>query len=41
MVVGGIVCVFFAVHCDWLWICGSVQEYMIIVGGIAVVFSSL
>jgi hypothetical protein len=41
MAVGGIVCVRFVVHCDCLWICGSVQEFMIIVCGIAVVFSSL
>ena len=34
-------CVCFVVHCDCLWISGSVQEFMIIVGGIAVVFSSL
>jgi len=41
MVVGGIVCVFFLVHCDCLLIYGSLQEFMIIVGGIVVVFSSL
>ena len=41
MAVGGTVCVFFIVHCDCLWICGSLQEFMIIVGGIVVVFSNL
>jgi len=29
------------VHCDFQWNCGSVQRSMMIVGGIAVVFSSL
>jgi hypothetical protein len=34
MAVGGIVCVRFVVHCDWLWICGSVQEFIIIISGL-------
>jgi hypothetical protein len=35
------VCVCLAVDCDCLWICGSVQEFILIVGGIDIVFSSL
>ena len=34
-------CVRLVVHCDCLWICGSVQEFIIIVGGIDVVYSNL
>ena len=34
-------CVCLVVHCDCLSICDSVQEFIIIVGGIDVVFSSL
>jgi hypothetical protein len=34
------VCACFVVHGDCLWICGSVQEFMINVGGIALDFSS-
>ena len=29
------------IYNDCLWICGSVYEYIIIVGGIAIVFSSI
>jgi hypothetical protein len=35
------VCVCLVVYCDCLWICGSVQEFIMIVGGIVFVFSSL
>jgi hypothetical protein len=33
--------VWLAVDCDCLWICGSVQKFILIVGGIDVVFSRL
>jgi len=41
IVFGGIVYVCLVVHWDCLWICGSVQEFIMIVGGIVCLFSSL
>jgi hypothetical protein len=35
------VCACLVVHCECLWISGSAQEFIIIVGGIDVVFSNL
>jgi hypothetical protein len=35
------VCACFVVYCECLWISGGVQEFIIIVGGIDVVFSNL
>jgi hypothetical protein len=35
------VCACLVVHCECVWISGSVQEFIIIVGGIDVVFSYL
>ena len=34
-------CACLVVHCECLWTSGSVQEFIIIVGGIDVVFSNL
>ena len=34
-------CACLVVYCECLWISGSVQEFIIIVGGIDVVFSNL
>ena len=41
IVFGGIVYMCLIVHCDCLWIFSSVQEFIIIFGGIVCVFSSL
>ena len=34
-------CACLLVHCECLWISGSVEEFIIIVGGIDIVFSNL